>query len=155
MYVLGLDKMQYFSYQNDADSVLIEVKRDQPYIDELLGKAKEFMECLRDDFPPEITEKDYLFNEDPKWAVDCIEYVNVDTQIKGLEKERAKLKEKVLSGTDGGNMENDVVKVVGVNRKGAYDMEALAEHFKTSVEELDLFRKRSSYYQIIKPKKTK
>jgi hypothetical protein len=81
-----------------------------------------------------------------------MDYAKTTAQIKDLQEKQKMIKEKVLDGTDGGNMENDVLTVRYIAKKGAYDMEKICKKYNIDPEKLDDCRKGSIYYPTIKLK---
>lgn len=64
--VLGLDVIHYFSF-NPISCKLIEINRDQPYIDKLLIEAAKFYECMQKKEPPPLVDRDYTVMGDEEW----------------------------------------------------------------------------------------
>lgn len=57
MYVCDLEKMYYFSFDG-IDGIIVEVMRDNKYIEKLISEEFKFYTCIRDRIPPEPSEKE-------------------------------------------------------------------------------------------------
>lgn len=96
--VLGHEQMFYVSYFVRTRSLhIVNVKRNDPYIDTLLMKIAEFRKAIQDPsllqeeggLPEGIIEKDIY--------EDISRYKTIEEEIRELEKKKENLKEKVLS----------------------------------------------------------
>jgi putative phage-type endonuclease len=56
MHVAGLDKCFYYSFDGEK-GIILEVKRDQDFIEKMIAKEFEFWQCLQTLTPPTITPK--------------------------------------------------------------------------------------------------
>lgn len=53
IYVTGVDMAYYFSFDG-SESVLVEVERNEPYIQEMIKKEEAFYQCLINKIPPQL-----------------------------------------------------------------------------------------------------
>ena len=80
---LDIPMLWYYSYDGTA-GVAIEVPRDEEYISRLIDSEQKFWECVKSKTPPEMTNKDYVIQEGPKWST-ISHYIRVaDKRIKDL-----------------------------------------------------------------------
>jgi len=82
--VSGLDKIYYFSYTKD-DERLIEVKRDQDYIDLMLEAEAEFYQRMIEKEAPQLCDRDHLKRDDEEWKYSALNYRIATKQRKILE----------------------------------------------------------------------
>ncbi len=99
--VAGLDGMYYFSFDG-LKGVVVEVKRDQGYIDTLLEKEAEFWAMVLSKKPPELTERDYLSMEgNSQWQNLSKELLHLRLKKKALEDKDKETMEKLKSLAQG------------------------------------------------------
>lgn len=65
MECLEISSLHYFSVNSD-DAVIVEVNRDDKYIEEMLKRHQIFWDCLDKFTPPSLTERDYR-DQDEMW----------------------------------------------------------------------------------------
>ena len=59
MAVAGLDGMYYFSFDG-TDGVIVEVARDDKYLESLIEEERKFWQCIQTITAPELTEQDFI-----------------------------------------------------------------------------------------------
>jgi len=85
--VTGLDGMYYFSF-NGSKGIIVEVARDQKYIDEMLLKEEDFWSKVLTQTPPELSEKDRICMEGNKeWLKLSKRWQEIDNALKALERD--------------------------------------------------------------------
>lgn len=96
LFVTGLDECFYLSWRKD-DPILITVKRNQDFINEMIAKEIEFKRMC-DDLtpPPPLTDNDYVDMSDNTYlyALSC-DYEMKNSLMKTLEKTCKELKEEI------------------------------------------------------------
>lgn len=126
MYVCGLDSMDYFSFDG-MDGVIIEVKRDQDFIDSMLEQELKFYECLQNKTPPEPEEGDYLEIEDPLW-IECAErWKDLQQEIKRLEDQEAHYRKQLIFLSGESNAKGAGISICNIKRKGNVDYGKIPE----------------------------
>lgn len=84
--VTGLSGMYYFSFDG-SKGVIVEVQKDQRYLNELIEKEREFWNMILDFTPPELTEKDYVdLTTNSQW-------IDIAKQLEEIKVEKKKIKE--------------------------------------------------------------
>lgn len=142
MEVCGLDKQLYFSY-HDNEGILLEVERDDKFIKQMIKKEKEFLECMQEMTPPELTLKDYKSRKDDIWNHAAGEWLHTSKELKILEARERELREVLVSLCGSQSSRGAGVKVAKIIRKGAVDYSKI-EILNTI--DLDEYRKPSSEY---------
>lgn len=92
----------YFCF-NGTSGVVIEVKQNKTYIEELLKKEAEFYRCMMDFSPPEPTFKDYKIREDLEWEECASKYMQAKNSKKRLEEEEEYYRKKLIELAGGSN----------------------------------------------------
>lgn len=139
--VSGNDSMYYFSFTGTAGAV-VEVKRDQSYIDQMLEEEEKFYNLLMEKQPPELTDKDYVSMEDSDhWINIAQNWSHINAQIKLLEEKEAVLRKSLINATENRNAKGGGIKVTKVTTKGHIDYSLIPE---IQGMDLDKYRKPSS-----------
>lgn len=138
--VTGLDMAHYFSYF-EGDGVIVEVPRDQKYIDKLLKKEIEFVACLQELKAPELTEKDYITREDDLWKNTEHQWLECSEKLEQLKAEEEKLRESLIHLAGNHNVIGKHLKLTKIIRKGSIDYSKVP--FPEDVN-LDDYRKPST-----------
>lgn len=121
MEVAGVDQMFYFSFDG-SKGVVVEVRKDQGYIDSLMETESKFWEMVKSKTPPETTERDYLCMEGMKeWEEISEEILLIKSQIKALEDEEELRKEKLKSLSQGRSAKGLILTLQKQISKGAVD----------------------------------
>jgi putative phage-type endonuclease len=79
----GLNKAHYFSFDG-ANGVIIEVTRDEAYINKLIDKERSFWECLVNNIPPEPEDDEYELRLDDQWREHAQAIVALRLQMQAL-----------------------------------------------------------------------
>lgn len=113
-----LDRVYYYSFDGE-NGVLLEVLRDDAYIEKLLAKELEFLECMRSFVAPPLTDRDYINLEgDEEWVRLTNEYKRIKLMMSSytdLEKKlRSSLEDKCKNRSCYGNGVN----LTRVTKKG-------------------------------------
>lgn len=126
MEVCGLDSAFYFSFDGEK-GVIVEIKRDDDYVNKMIKKEKEFWNCMCEFSPPKMTEKDSTFHQDGMWNELTAEWKEVKTKIRALERREDELKEFLLTMANGKNSHGNGVMVQKVIRKGSINYASIPE----------------------------
>ena len=117
MWVCDLDKMHYFSFDG-MDGVLIEVARDEGYIEKMIVEEYRFYQCLQNRTPPEPTESDYIERDDALWLQCASQWKEVSQQMKALEKMEEELRKQLIFLSGESNSKGAGISLCQVQRKG-------------------------------------
>lgn len=103
MEVVGASEMFYFSF-NGKEGAIVEIKRDQNYIDSLVEKEEAFWNMVQSQTPPDLTEMDYICMEGNKeWESLASELKLIKEQTKALEGRDKEVLRQLQSLTQGRN----------------------------------------------------
>lgn len=142
MFVAEVDSMLYISFDGENSKVLT-ICRDDRYIENMIKKERDFLDCVETHFPPELTDKDYITRQDDAWISLSKMYHEVMVEKALLEKEEAEIKKQLLELAGGQNTQGAGIRLTKVLRKGtiAYDkIEALKG------VDLEKYRKSATEY---------
>lgn len=144
--ILELDSMFYFSYDGHT-SHIVEVKKDDAYINNLLQAEESFYTKMQECESPEFQKNDYVVLND-KSAIDLAKFY---FEQDAIEKEAAKNKEKArqaLIDMGGGvNVQGDGFRLTKGVIKGRVDYDAIPELRGVN---LDAYRKEVSTRWMLK-----
>lgn len=118
MYLLGLNKIYLFVYFVVSWEV-IEVSRDNCYIDSLLEEKKKFFHSCETAEPP--TEEGWVVRNDDEWKNVVQEWISLQPLLK-KEKE---LRQKIIALADNKNTEGYGIKIFKVSRPGPIKYEKI------------------------------
>lgn len=139
--VAGLDMGFYFSFDGQKGA-LVEVKKDQDYIDDLLEKESKFWECMLKKSEPSLTEKDFIERTDDRWIVLTKELI----EICALEERKAKIREELIELSEGMNCKGGGIRLMKKSRSGLVDYKAIPQ---LKGIDLESFRKcATEYFEI-------
>lgn len=125
--VSGLNMAYYFSYQN-GEGAIVEVKRDDDYLKQLLKVEEKFyFEHLVTGEPPALTDKDYVERCDDMWDTLSYLYLQANKKIKALEEEEKAIRERLIHAAQSRNSRGNGVVVTRMFVKGNVDYKAIPE----------------------------
>jgi len=117
LFVTGLDMVNYFSYTLDS-TMIIEVKRDQKYIDHMFKEHCKFWECVQNAEPPELTDRDYQPKTDEFFQMVEKKWVLARCQLKESERQEKELRETLISMCGDSNSKGRLIQLTKCVRKG-------------------------------------
>jgi len=136
---IGLDGMHYFSFHK-GEGVVVEVERDDNYLEEMYAKEKEFWDCVRNFKAPALTDNDYR-ERDKEWYKHASRVLEIKERRKTLEKEEKEAEAALRTMSDGKNSFFDDLRYTGSIRKGSVDYKKIPELEGINLE---IYRKPSS-----------
>jgi putative phage-type endonuclease len=149
MFVANLDKMFYFSRYKDS-SKLIEIYRNDSYIDDLISKEKEFFYCMEHLEAPELTQNDYKERNDDIWNQTAQKWLSINSQIKDLEKQELEIRKSLEDMSGKSNTKGGGISLYQSVRKGQIDYKSIPEIQNVNLEK---YRKEnSSFLRITRDK---
>lgn len=120
LYVCNLDQMHYFSFDGEQ-GVIVEVKRDQSFIDKMLKEELKFHICLKQKTPPDPEEGDYVEIDDPLWTLYAEKWQEVQEKKKKLEEQEDHLRKQLIFLSGECNARGAGVTLCQVKRRGNID----------------------------------
>lgn len=148
MAVCDLDLVKYVCF-NGETGIIIDVKRDQKLIDEMIKKEEEFYECLLQYTPPALTERDYIRRSDADWTFLSERYKNICQKLeemKILEKEEKLIKQQLIELSGSYPTMGAGIKLSKITRKGTVDYSKIEV---LNDVDLDQYRKKSTEYWTV------
>lgn len=140
----GLEKMHYFSFHKE-EGIIVEVCRDEKYIEELIQKEKEFWRCVQEKIPPNFTREWKEMTQSVEIKAKHIFFLK--EQIKKAQKEAQDILEEILQETQGEPFYGEEFRVILQPRQGNINYSLIPE-----LQNIDLnrYRSESSSYWMVK-----
>lgn len=144
MHVSGAERCDYFCWLSEEENVLIEVKKDEEFLIDLLKKEEAFYLNLINDVPPESCDKDILIIEDLDHPLTKLEseWVSAKANLSHWQEVEKDLREKMIEASEGISCEGQLCRLLKYERKGSIDYASIPELEKVDLEQ---YRKPSSY----------
>lgn len=140
----GLEKMHYFSFHKE-EGIIVEVFRDEKYIEELIQKEKEFWKCVEEKTPPKIERTWKKMSESLEEKAKKI--YELKNQIKEAQKEAEVLLAEILSEAEGTEVYGEKYKLVQQTRKGNINYSLIPE---LKDKDLEQYRSESTSFWMVK-----
>lgn len=134
MEVCELDMVYYYSYRSPTDKKLIEIYRDDKYINRMIKEEKEFWECMNEFVAPKLSERDYELKEDDIWHATASQWLGISRELQALEKKEKELRELLISQSANSSSKGGGVKVSRIVRKGNVDYSSVPELQNVNLE---------------------
>jgi len=147
MKAMELDGMHFLSYNvpDPDDSIILEVPRNDKFIEELLPEYEKFRNCLQNRIPPELTEHDFFcMEEDEKWQ----ELSKAWRDAKQWAEKAEDLRQELIELSQGRNSQGCGVRVTHSECDGHIDYEAIPELIGVDKE---AYRKPSYMRTSVRP----
>jgi putative phage-type endonuclease len=126
MEVTGLNSAHYFSFDGER-GVIVNVERNQSYIDRMVQKETEFYECMQSLEPPKLTDRDYVEKYDEVWTKTAQEWLSVQNELEDVKAREEELREMLVFQSSKTNTKGAGIKVSRMIRKGAVDYKLVPE----------------------------
>lgn len=140
MEVCDLDIMFYFSFDGKNGKIL-EVKRDQSYIDLMNEEEKKFWDLRQKNEMPELSERDFIEMNGIEWRSISDKWKDVYLRLKQIEKEEENLREELIKMSDNRNSRGNGVSLTRYLAKGSVDYHSIPQ---IKGIDLEAYRKPSS-----------
>lgn len=129
MFCTGLDICNYLSWRKD-DPILVNVKRDQAFIDDMIPKLQEFKRMCDDLVPPPLTDRDYVDVSDDYGLHELIrQYHHRATEAKSYSKLADEVKEEIKERVGNRNAKGKGFKLTKYPSRAIIDYDRLiADH---------------------------
>ena len=123
MLVTDLPSMYFLSYNwtNETDSIILEVQRDEPFIENMIKEYEIFWECVKKKTPPPLTELDFREKENDEWRVAAAKWREATAHLKSAEKEEEKWRRILIDDAADQNCQGEGVRVRRVECDGRID----------------------------------
>lgn len=142
MFVCNLDGMYYFSFDGE-DGVVVEVDRNQPYIDRMVEAELRFYECLINRTPPDSSETPYTRRDDYEWSSYASLWMGISRRIKELEQQQEDLRQRLVFMSGQSNCKGGGISLCRVQKKGNVDYSKIPELRGVDLEK---YRKEPTEY---------
>ena len=133
----GVDIAHYWSFR-EGEGILLEVKKDNKYIDSFYKTADEFWQSVLAFVPPKLNEFDYIPRSGVEWNGDVMELSDVCKQVDELLKRKEEIRKRLIEGGDGKSAKGDGLKITRTFGKGRVDYKKIPE---LDGVDLDKYRK--------------
>jgi len=140
MEVCDLDTIFYLSFYN-GKSILLEIDRNERYIQEMVREEEAFYKCMKEMEPPKLTDRDFNTRWDSDWQFLANQWTLNQQQMKICEKREEELRTRLIEISGGMNSMGCGVRLTKVLRKGVVDYKAIPELKNV---DLDKYRKEPS-----------
>ena len=130
--VTELDKCILYFFDGH-DGYTIEVLRDTRYINQLIDAETKFWSNLLNFVPPELTEKDYVF-QGIEWQSVAKELMVQQEIIRNAEAKEKELREKLIELSQGKNSCGGGIKATKIARKGNVKYQDIPELLDVDIE---------------------
>lgn len=140
LFVTGLQFLFYVSYYAD-DLAIVEVERDDDYIETLVEQEKKFLENVKKGVPPSPTSEDYDIIDDPEEVKLASTYERILVEISELENKKEEIRKYFVQKASERSLKCGSLKVCRYESQGSIDYKSIPE-----LEGVDLekYRKESS-----------
>lgn len=140
--VTGLDMAYYYSFDG-TNGILLEIQRDQKYIENMIKKEKAFHDCLMQFKAPELSDKDYTQRDDDIWQHAAQKWNNTKNMLKLAENAEKEARDHLLSLCESKNCIGSGVKVQKITKIGSVNYSEIQELQNVDLEK---YRKSSTEY---------
>lgn len=134
-----LDGMHYFSFHK-GEGVIVEVERDDNYLQEMYAKEESFWDCVRNFKAPSLTKDDY-HEKDEEWYSKALKLLEIKQRRKDLEKAEKEMETLLIEESAGKNSFYKDIRYTSSIRKGSIDYSKV---FELKGVDLESYRKPSS-----------
>ncbi len=127
MYLVKVDSIDYFSYNDDDDVALVPVRYEEIMGTSLLNEEKKFWNMVQNLEEPDLEDRDFIEMKSAEWGLTVDEYLSVKKQMKELEAKEKAFKEQLIAMAEGENCKGSGIRLCQYTRKGNVDYSAIPE----------------------------
>lgn len=142
MSVCNLPMAYYFSFDG-KDGVVIEVDRDDEYIEDMLKREWRFWDCVQRLEAPPLCDQDYVHKNDTAWIRAADEWKACHEELDLLRRKEEHLRAKLITLANKSNSQGAGVRLSKVLRKGNIDYGAIPN---LAGVDLEFYRKKPVEY---------
>lgn len=140
--VTGLKLACYFSFDG-TDGVILEMKRDNDYIEPMLCIEKAFWEYIESCTPPPLKDRDFVNRQDLEWRETSQKWLETQKRLVDLGSEEKILRESLIRMAGNQSCHGGGIKLTRSVRKGAVQYAQVPE---LQGIDLEKYRKSPSEY---------
>lgn len=146
LFVTGLDQVNYFSY-TPVSNKIIQVYRDQNYIDHMFEEHCKFWDLVKKEKPPELCERDYVIKDDDFWLEVERKWKLTKNELKALEEKEKSLRDTLISMCSNSNCRGRLLQITKCVRKGNVNYLKIPQYKDVDFE---LYRENpTEYWKIV------
>ncbi len=140
----------FFCYDQKKTALLV-IESNLSLQKELLNRAINFWEYnVKNDIAPEVTTKDYILIDDPNFKSLAEKYLQIEENLKELEKAKKVLKEKILDFGDDGNFKGSGISANINSPKKRIDWDRVCQKYNISEKDLEEFTSYGNFFWTIR-----
>ncbi len=91
--------------------------------------------CMINDTPPKPSENDYIQRNDNEWAYYSEQYIDIKSEIRKLERQQEKIKNKLIHLSGESNSKGGGISVSKITRKGNIEYSIVPELKEVNLEQ--------------------
>ena len=130
-----LEKGLYFSYFPDQkEGVLVEIKRDDLLIEQMLKEEEKFYELMLSKTPPPLSERDYALKDDANWNDAANEWRELSSYIESLTEKKEMLREQLIVLANGQSSKGAGIRLTRSMSKGLVNYKKIPELIGVDLE---------------------
>lgn len=146
MYILDITMVYFMAYWN-GDYALMEIKRDDDFLNKIMPKIHEFYNSMMDFIPPPATNKDYVKREDKAWDYLSEAWRHKKNELDRVKKEEEALRQELINLSGGLSTQGGGITLTKCYRKGNVQYDIIPELKSIDLEK---YRKKpTEFYRII------
>lgn len=115
--VTGLNLAYYFSFDG-SDGVIMEVERDNNYIERMIGLEKIFWEYVESCTPPPLKDRDFVNRQDLAWVETSKKWLDTQKQLEELENKEKCLRDSLIRMAGNQSCNGGGIRLTKSMRKG-------------------------------------
>lgn len=125
----------YFSYfPRTKEGVVVEVKKDELFIEEMLEEEEKFMELIRSGTPPELCDRDYERHDDERWIGLSKEINELKSYRKSIQEREDTKMEELKKISNHRNAMGGGFRLTRIPTKGRVDYDQIPELMGVDIE---------------------
>lgn len=142
MSVMSLKMMFFFTFDGYSSNIM-EVKRDDDYIADMIAQEYEFYKCIDNFEPPALIDKDYIVRNDEEWKRISEMWLYNKELARRYADDEEHLRQMLINLAGSSNVKGSGIRVAKSIRKGSIDYKSIPQ-----LKEIDLepYRKKPSEY---------
>lgn len=140
--VTGLKLAYYFSFDG-SEGVIVEVERDNDYIERMIDLEKAFWECVESCSPPPLKDRDFVNRQDGDWIEASQKWLEAQKRLGELENEEKSLRELLIRMAGSQSCKGGGVRLTRSMRKGVVQYAQIPE-----LQDIDLEKYRKGPSEI-------